>query len=165
MMNKKITEPENGLLTNQMDVNSTDFDKFQAKLLNKSRARTQEQNLNIELLALKYKIEDYLNNDNNEDVKIAGEFIKQYLRTLRIKQNRFAEYIGIKPSNLSKLLKGERPINYELALILGRIFKVNPMIWIEIQAKNELLRLKQVKHQELFKYSLKDLLRMDNNGV
>ncbi len=164
-MNKKITEPENGLLTNQMDVNSTDFDKFQAKLLNKSRARTQEQNLNIELLALKYKIEDYLNNDNNEDVKIAGEFIKQYLRTLRIKQNRFAEYIGIKPSNLSKLLKGERPINYELALILGRIFKVNPMIWIEIQAKNELLRLKQVKHQELFKYSLKDLLRMDNNGV
>ena len=164
-MNKKIIEPENGLLTNQMDVNSTDFDKFQAKLLNKSRARTQEQNLNIELLALKYNIEDYLNNDDNEDVKIAGEFIKQYLRTLRIKQNRFAEYIGIKPSNLSKLLKGERPINYELALILGRIFKVNPMIWIEIQAKNELLRLKQVKHQELFKYSLKDLLRMDNNGV
>ena len=164
-MNKKITEPENGLLTNQMDVNSTDFAKFQSKLLNKSRARTQEQNLNIELLALKYNIEDYLNNDDNEDVKIAGEFIKQYLRTLRIKQNRFAEYIGIKPSNLSKLLKGERPINYELALILGRIFKVNPMIWIEIQAKNELLRLKQVKHQELFKYSLKDLLRMDNNGV
>jgi len=163
-MNKKITEPKNGLLTNQMDVNSTDFAKFQAKLLNKSRARTQEQNLNIELLALKYKMEDYLNNDDNKDIKIAGEFIKQYLNTLGIKQNRFAEYIGIKPSNLSKLLKGERPINYELALVFGKIFNVNPMIWIEIQAKNELLRLKQMKHQELFKYSMKDLLRT-NNGV
>ena len=160
-MNKKIKEPENGLLTNQMDVNSTDFAKLQAKLLNKSRERTQEQNLNIELLALKYKIEDYLN-DENKEVKIAGEFIKQYLKVLRIKQNRFAEYIGIKPSNLSKLLKGERPINYELALILGKIFKVNPMIWIEIQAKNELLRLKRIKNQELFKYSLKDLLRTDS---
>ena len=163
-MNRKITEPENGLLTEQMDVNSTDFSKFQAKLLNKSRERTQEQNLNIELLALKYKIEDYLNNEE-EDVKIAGEFIKQYLKTLRIRQNKFAEYIGIKPSNLSKLLKGERPINYELALILGRIFKVNPMVWIEIQAKNELLRLKQMNHKKLYQYSLKDLLRMNNNGV
>ena len=163
-MNKRIKEPENGILTNQMDVSSSDFDKFQAILLNKSRERTQEQRLNIELLALKYKIEDYLQ-DENADIKKAGEFIRQYLKVLQIKQNSFASYIGIKPSNLSKLLKGERPINYELALILGKLFEINPMFWIEIQAKNELLRLKKIKSQVLYNYSLKDLLKANKNGV
>ena len=86
-MNKNITtEPDNGLLTNQMDVNSKDFTKFQEKLLNKSKARTQEQNLQIELLALKYKMEDYLNRDYTENVRKAGEFIKQFLNILQIKQ-------------------------------------------------------------------------------
>lgn len=159
-MNKKIKEPENGILTNQMDVNSSEFEKFQAKLLNKSRERTEEQKINIELLALKYRIENYLEREEGE-IKLAGEFIKQYLKVLQIKQNRFASYIGIKPSNLSKLLKGERPINYELALILGKIFNINPMLWIEIQAKNELLSLKR-RRKDFYKYSLKDLLKRNS---
>ncbi len=163
-MNKEIKEPEKSMLTNQMDISSPDFDKLQALLLNKSRERTQEQRLNIELLALKYKIEDYLQ-DEDADIKKAGEFIRQYLKVLQIRQNSFASYIGIKPSNLSKLLKGERPINYELALILGKIFKLNPMLWIEIQAKSELLHLKKTKSQVLYHYSLKDLLKATRKGV
>ena len=55
-MNNKTKEPENGVLTNQMDINSSDFEKLQAKLLNKSKERTEEQIINIELLALKYRI-------------------------------------------------------------------------------------------------------------
>ena len=146
-----------------MDINSSDFEKFQAKLLNRSRERTEEQKINIELLALKYRIENYLEREEDE-IKLAGAFIKEYLKVLHIKQNRFAGYIGIKPSNLSKLLKGERPINYELALILGKIFNTDPMLWIEIQAKNEMLRLKR-KSKDLHKYSLKDLLKRNRNNL
>ena len=163
-MSKKRKEPEKGILTNQMDTNSTDFDKFQAKLLNRSRERSVEQKRNVELLALKYKIEEYLESDENE-IKLAGTFLKQYLKTLQIKQTKFANYIGLKPSNLSKLLSGERPINYDLALILGKIFNVNPMLWIEIQAKNELSRLEKAKDNKYYNYSLTDLISERRNVV
>ncbi len=163
-MSKKSEEPEKGILTNQMDTNSTDFDKFQAKLLNRSRERSIEQKRNVELLALKYQIEEYLQSDKNE-IKLAGAFLKQYLKTLQIKQTRFANYIGLKLSNLSKLLSGERPINYDLALILGRIFDVNPMLWIEIQAKNELDRLEKAKGNNYYNYSLNDLISERGNVV
>ncbi len=163
-MNKKITEPENGVLTNQTDVKSAEFDKFKEILSDKLQKRKKEDIINIELLALQYKIEDYLENEDIDN-KQAGDFLKQYLNVLQIKQNRFAKYLGIKPSNLSKLLKGERPINYEMALILGKIFNVNPMFWIEIQAKNELSRLKKSKRNELYKYSLKSLLNNEKADV
>ncbi|WP_227625918.1 helix-turn-helix transcriptional regulator [Geofilum rubicundum] len=55
-------------------------------------------------------------------LKLPGEFLKEYLKTLGIPQKKFAHYIEINPSNLSKLINGERPINYELAIILGKIF-------------------------------------------
>ena len=157
-MNNAINEPQKGLLINQMDTNSVEFDKLQAKLLNKSRERSVEQKRKIELLALKFKIEEYLENEES-DIKLAGAFLKQYLKVLQIKQTIFAEYIGLKPSNLSKLLKGERPINYDLALILGNIFNISPMLWIELQAKNELNRLKQAKDKNYYNYSLKDLIK------
>jgi len=163
-MSKKGKEPEKGILTNQMDTNSTDFDKFQAKLLNRSRERSVEQKRNVELLALKYQIEEYLQSDEKE-IKLAGAFLKQYLKTLQIRQIKFANYIGLKPSNLSKLLSGERPINYDLALILGKIFNVNPMLWIEIQAKNELNRLEKAKDNKYYNYSLKDLISEKRNVV
>jgi len=157
-MNNAVNEPQKGLLTNKMEINSIEFDKLQAKLLNKSRERSVEQKRNVELLALKFKIEEYLENEES-DMKLAGAFLKQYLKVLQIKQTKFANYIGLKPSNLSKLLKGERPINYDLALILGKIFNISPMLWIEIQAKNELNRLKRAKDKDYYNYSLTDLIR------
>ncbi|MEN8121744.1 MAG: HigA family addiction module antitoxin [Bacteroidota bacterium] len=163
-MSKKRKGPEKGILTNQMDTNSTGFDKFQAKLLNRSRERSIEQKRNVELLALKYQIEEYLQSDQKE-IKLAGAFLRQYLKTLQIKQTKFANYIGLKPSNLSKLLNGERPINYDLALILGKIFNISPMLWIEIQAKNELNRLEKAKDNKYYNYSLKDLISERRNVV
>ncbi|MBI9039607.1 MAG: hypothetical protein JEY97_15870 [Bacteroidales bacterium] len=157
MKNNKQIEPTNDALTNRMDVGTNSFDEFQAILLNKSKKQTIEQKRKIELLALKFKMEDYLKSEGH-DIKLAGEFLKLYLKTLHIQQNKFANYIGINPSNLSKLIIGERPINYELALIFGKIFNNNPMLWIEIQAKNELMKLKKTKSQKYQSYSLNDLI-------
>ena len=156
-MNKKSEEYENGIKATQMDLGSSEYEDFRGELLKRSEARTEEQKIKIELLALKYKIEEYLEKEDGRII-LAGEFIRQYLDVLKIKQNRFAEYIGMKPSNLSKLLKGERPINYRLALILGRLFDVNPIYWLEIQTKNEFMSLRGKSDNEIKKYSLEDLL-------
>jgi addiction module HigA family antidote len=162
-MKKQINDPKEGIMTNRMDFGTKGFDEFQAIVLKKSMGRSVQQKRNIELLTIKYQMEDYLKSDSN-DVKLGGEFLKLILKTLNIHQNRFADYIGLKPSNLSKLISGERSINYNLALIFGRLFNHDPMLWIEIQAKNELRRLLNAQKSKYRDYSLSDLV-IDSKSV
>ena len=163
-MKKRLEEPKESALTHKMDVGTQGFDEFQAILLEKSRNRTEIQKRKIDLLAIKYQIEDYLASDEAEE-KSAGYFLKLILRTLNIQQKQFAEYIGLKPSNLSKLMKRERSINYDLALIFGRLFNHKPMLWIEIQAKNELKRLLNAEKRNYSVYTLNDLIKGHKNAV
>jgi addiction module HigA family antidote len=157
MKRKNNTEPSNGMLTNQMDIGTDEFKDFRAIMLNKVNSQPEAQKREIELLAIKFKMQDYLESEDTE-LKLPGEFLKEYLKTLRIPQTKFAHYIDINPSNLSKLIKGERPINYELAIVLGNIFNNEPMLWIEIQAKNELKKIKRDRTSQFNHYSLKDLI-------
>lgn len=161
-MKKLIVKPSDGMLTDRMDFGAKGFDEFQAIVLKKSRERTFQQKRNIELLTLKYQIEDYIKSEGKV-VKPAGEFLKLILKSLKILQNRFANYIGLKPSNLSKLLSGERPINYDLALIFGNLFNHDPMLWIEIQAKNELKKLLNAQSNKYYDYSINDLITNKKN--
>ena len=163
-MKKRMEEPQESMLTYRMDVDTQGFDDFQAILLNKSKKRTENQKRRIDLLTIKYEMEDYLISDKSI-VKSVGEFLKTILKTLKIQQKQFAEYLGLKPSNLSKLISGERTINYDLALIFGRLFNHNPMLWIEIQAKNELNRLLHAERKKYSVYSLNDLVREHKNAV
>lgn len=156
-MNKN-KEENIGVLTNRMNENSDEFNKLQAILLNKSRKQTEQQKRNIELMALKFNMEDYLESDNS-DITSVGEYLKTLLRVTKIRQNKFADYIGLKPSNLSKLIGGERPISHEVALVLGKIFKIEPMIWLNIQAKNELKRLTHSNEDKYNHYSLNELMQ------
>jgi len=163
-MKMQLEEPQEGRLTHSMDVGTKGFNDFQAILLKKSMQRTENQELRINLLTLKYQMEDYLTSDKTEE-KSAGEFLKVILKTLQIQQNQFAEYIGLKPSNLSKLIKGERTINYDLALIFSRLFNHEAMLWIEIQAKNELNKLLHAKRNKYAVYSLNDLVKEHKKAV
>ena len=156
-MKKYTNEPQESTLTTNMDVGTKGFDDFQAILLNKSRKRTENQKRKIDLLSVKYQMEDYINSETS-DVRPVGDFLKTILKLLHLQQNKFADYIGLKPSNFSKLLNGERSINYDLALIFGRIFNHDPMLWIEIQAKNEISRLEQSDRKKYSDYSLSDLI-------
>lgn len=157
MKKNNQTVPSNGVLTDRMDIGSDGFKEVQAILLNKSKERSSEQKREIELLALRFKMEDYLDS-KDQNMKLPGEFLKQYLKTLEISQRQFAEYIHLRPSNLSKLISGERPISYELALIFGKIFNHDPMLWIKIQAKNELARIRQITNKRYHQYSINGLL-------
>lgn len=163
-MKKKIVDLSEGMLTQRMDIGTKGFDDFQAILLRKSRELAENQKIKINLLSLKYEMEDYLTADKTEE-KAAGEFLKTILKTLQIQQNQFAEYIGLKPSNLSKLINGERAINYDLALIFGRLFNHEAMLWIEIQAKSELNKLLHARRNKYEVYSLNDLVKQHKNAV
>ncbi len=142
------------VLTDSMDVGTKEFNEFQAILLNKSKDRSNEQKKKVELMALKFKMEDYLQAKDKHS-KLVGDFLKAYLATFEIRQNKFAQYIGVRPSNLTKLIKGERSLNHELALIFGAIFDNDPMLWLDIQDKNKLYKLAKTKRK---KYSLDDLI-------
>lgn len=155
----EIDSIKSGALTEQMDVGSAEFYEFQAILLNKSRKRTANQKLVVEFMAVKYQMEDYLNSESQEILN-PGEFLKSYLRIIGVNHNKFAKYIGLQPSNFSKLINGERPINYELAFIFGEIFNVPAILWLKIQAKNELMLLKKASGGKFKKYSLKGLVDM-----
>ena len=63
MAKNKIIEPENGVLTSSMDVNSKEFKEFQLFLSKKADSLGEKQKLQIELFALQIKIEDYLNSN------------------------------------------------------------------------------------------------------
>lgn len=157
MKRNNNTEPTNGMLTNPMDTGTDEFKDFQAILLNKAKNRSEAQQREIELLSIKLQMQDYLESEETE-LKLPGDFLKEYLKTLDISQKKFALYLEINPSNLNKLIKGERPINYELAIILGKIFNNDPMLWIKIQAKNELEKIRKTKTGRFNNYSLKDLM-------
>ena len=155
---KQLEEPEIGLITEPMDSNTEEFKKFQAIILNKVKEQSKEKRLEIELIALKIKMEDYMK-DESETVKTAGDFLKSFLLLLNITQKRFAEYTGIEPTFLSKIVNGERVINSEYALIISKIFSTEPLLWLEIQAKNE-LKIVEKKLGTLNKYSLQSLMQV-----
>ena len=158
MKKKNYKEPSSGILTNSMDVGTKEFNEFQAILLNKSKAQTEHQKRTIELMAIKFKMEDYIKSED-ADIKLAGEFLKSFLKTTHIRQKKLAKYIGLNPSNLNKVLGGERPISYEIALILGKIFNIEPMMWLNVQTKNELKKITQSNKNKYARYSLDDLIQ------
>ncbi len=156
---KTNMEPKNGLLTERMDVNSSDFSQFREILLNQSNAQTKWQKINIELAAIKIQMEDYIKSNDNREPKLLGDFLKLLLDTLHIRQNKFARYINVEPSNLNKVIKGERHINTEIALKIAIIFEIDPLLLLEIQVKNDLLKIVNTKSKQMEKYSLKDLIQ------
>jgi len=145
------------VLTEKMDSDSKEFKQFQDIILEKSREQTASQKRKNDLTALKIKMEDYLNSKQDK-ITLPGEFLREFLKTLKIQQKKFAEYLDMRPSNLSKVLSGERPINSEMALVLGEIFDQDPMIWLNIQTKNELTKIGKSQNKRIKKHSLEDLI-------
>jgi len=159
-MSKNNVEPKDGTLTNSMDVNSKEFKEFQLFLNDKVSSLEDKEKLEIELFALQIKIEDYLNSsDVDSNMITVGDFIRLYLERLNIKQNKLAKYIGLKPSNFSKILSGSRKVNFELSFILSHLFNLDPKVWMLIQVKNEYLELKKEKESHFQNYKLEDLVR------
>ena len=157
--NKSISDGGiNGLGTGIVNTNSIEFKALQAEIIKHSKEQSKEQILENNLLSLRFQMESYL--DRKEVVIIeVGWFLKEFIKTVGVKNKIFAEYIGFKDSNLSDLFSGKRKINIDLALKLGKIFKLDPELWIHIQSKNELIRMREENKNKYQKYSIDDLVR------
>ena len=100
----------------------------------------------VEQASLKFQMEDYLKNDSEKLIPF-GQFLRAFLEQVDIKQKQFANYIGLRPSNFSKLLSGERKVNIEIALILGSILNISAQTILAIQTHNELKALPNSKRR------------------
>jgi addiction module HigA family antidote len=67
-----------------------------------------------------------------------GEFLAEIIGELGISQAEFARAIGISSMRISHLIKGDRPVTAELALLIGRAFNQSPQYWLNLQASYDL---------------------------
>ena len=107
-MERQKQEPQESMLTNRMDIGTQGFDEFQAILLKKSRKRTDIQKRKIDLLTLKYQMEDYLNDSTCSLQSYFPKFLTSYVDILYNKRKNFASDLSIKPIVLSQVLNNYR---------------------------------------------------------
>lgn len=125
-----------------------------------SLQQSKEQKLRNELLAIQYKIEDYIEADTiTEELRIL-DFVKLYLKTFNITQKRLADLFEMRDSNLHKYLVGERKLNPSIVLKLSSFSHLNPEYWLRIEVKNELIEIKKEGNQNnsYQKYDYRNLL-------
>jgi len=67
-----------------------------------------------------------------------GEFLSEILGEMGISQAEFARTIGVSPMRISHVIKGDRPVTAELALLFGRAFSQSPHYWLNLQASYDL---------------------------
>jgi len=147
----------NGILSEPMDIGTKEYEDFKLLIRSKVSETPKDERINISLLGLKYHMEDYLN--SNSKIKQVGIFVKQFISLIEIKQIEFANYLDIKPSNLSKILNGERRLNIEFALILERLSNIKAELWLGIQSQNEIRKVQKTNSRQIKKYKLKELIR------
>ena len=126
-----------------------------------SSAQTKEMILTNRLLVIQYKLEDYIQNENDDDAvfKIL-DFVKLYLKALNLTKKELANYFEMKDSNLHKYLSGERKLNAKLVLKLSTFSHTKPEHWYRVEVKNELIELKKEKQNVDFykKYDYRNLV-------
>lgn len=160
-MKKQINvqdEGANGLGKGLVNTNSIEFKELQKQIVSKSKRQSKTKVIENKLLSLRFKMQSYLQATESSYVEV-GWFLKEYLSELNIKNKTFAEYIDLKESNLSALFAGRRKINYDLALKLGKIFRVEPSLWIHIQSKNELRKIEKENRKDYQNYSIAELIK------
>ncbi len=157
MKNKEKNTPE---ISVQDIWNEDKSNKLKDFILQESKKQSRERKIRNELLSIKYRIEDYIENEQIEKEMKILDFVKLYLKTFDITQKRLARAFNMQSPNLHKYLKGDRRLNPDMAFKLGSFSRTKPELWYFIQTKNELLSLKKEKEniKKYKKYDYKKIL-------
>jgi addiction module HigA family antidote len=153
----KLSQLTNGVLTEPMDFGTKEYEDFKLLIRSKVAETPKDERIKISLFGLKYQIEDYVHSDPK--LIPVGSFIKKFIKLIEIKQIDFANYLEIRPSNLSKILSGERRLTIELALILEKLSNIDAELWLRIQNQNEIRKIEQSNPKGMRKYRLKELIK------
>jgi antitoxin HigA-1 len=63
-----------------------------------------------------------------------GEILEMEITARKYKKLDFAQWLGIRPSQLSEILHGKRHINAQLAIKLEKILGINAEFWLRVQS-------------------------------
>jgi antitoxin HigA-1 len=64
--------------------------------------------------------------------------LEEFLKPMRLSQNRLALDIGVHPRRINEIVLGKRGITADTALRLARYFGTSPQFWLGLQADYEL---------------------------
>ncbi|MBB4081114.1 plasmid maintenance system antidote protein VapI [Lewinella aquimaris] len=157
--NKVINEGGiNGLGESLVNQNSSAFKALKSIIIARSQGQTKAKKIESELLSLRFQMESYLSKSDEDTIIPAGRFIEQLLEKVGVSKKRFSDYIGYDYSNLISVLKGRRKVNPDLAMKAGKIFGIEPAIWLHIESKNELFTYRDKKPGD-HEYSLLELMK------
>jgi plasmid maintenance system antidote protein VapI len=156
---KKTSLPSKEVKENQI-WSSDKIDKVREFILSESKKQSPERKLRNEFLSIKYQMQDYIEKDKIEREMQILDFVKLYLKLLRITKKRLAQAFEMEDTNLYKYLIGERKLNADIVLKLSSFSHTKPELWYRIQIKNELYELKKEKQnlKEYEKYDYKNFV-------
>ncbi len=140
--------------------NDNKMDTLREFILSESKKQSPERKLRNELLSIKYQMQDYIEKDKVEREMRIIDFVKLYLKLLKITQRELASVFEMKDTNLYKYLIGDRKLNPDIALKLSSFSHTQPELWYYIQTKNELCELRKEKEKikKYEKYDYKNFL-------
>lgn len=73
-----------------------------------------------------------------------GEFIRDvYLEPFGISSRQLASSLGVSPSTLSRLLKGDSGISPEMSLRLSKVLGRSPESWLTMQDMHDLWKVRK----------------------
>lgn len=67
-----------------------------------------------------------------------GEYLRELLDELDVSAYALAKHIGVSQMRLSHILRGQRPLSADIALLLERAFGQSAQYWINLQARYDL---------------------------
>lgn len=126
--------------------------KLAADELAKQRAKTQsamseKTRLSLELLQLKFRLEDYISSNEFDKKKTFGSFFKIYLKVVKKKEKEFAQEIKVHETTISQLVNDHR--NPKDAILIKLEIHSNHNIpvdyWFKLVEKKKLHELKRNK--------------------
>jgi antitoxin HigA-1 len=81
-----------------------------------------------------------------------GEILSEdFLKPLRMSQYRLAQAILVPPRRINEIVKAQRGISADTALRLARFFGTSPELWMNLQARYDLLTAQAKLGRELRK--------------
>ncbi len=144
-------------------------DKGLAEALRSRRAAlTPDDRLRLNLLQLRYQIEDYVRDTEYKEELSFPHFLQSYISDLGIKRHELAHDLGIRPSALSQYINAHRlpPIEILIRLELHSARIISAAHWYQLIEKEKIhkltidrkLRTAQMPYLRKSKYRVKEPL-------
>jgi addiction module HigA family antidote len=76
--------------------------------------------------------------EQNDPIHPGEILVEEFLKPYGITANRLALAIGVPANRIAAIVKGERGITGETAILLGHVFRTSPEFWLNLQARYEL---------------------------